>query len=67
VPLPIQREIEKAMVRGFEFVEFNYFNYLVPYQGSLDDGRWWDTILMSWALLEASETSSVGGNTIDYK
>jgi len=36
-----------------QFVEFNYFNDRVPYQGSLDDGRWWDTILVSWGLLEA--------------
>ena len=23
--------------------------------GSADDGRWWDTILVTWALLEAGE------------
>ena len=34
-------------------MEFNYFNDRVPYQGSLDDGRWWDTILVSWGLLES--------------
>lgn len=34
-------------------MEFNYFNDRVPYQGSLDDGRWWDTILISWGLLES--------------
>ena len=34
-------------------MESNYFNDRVPYQGSLDDGRWWDTILVSWGLLEA--------------
>ena len=40
---------------GFDFVEFNYFNDRVPYEGSLDDGRWWDTILISWALMESGE------------
>jgi squalene cyclase len=39
-------------------VEFNYFNDRVPYQGSLDDGRWWDTILVSWGLLEAGADPS---------
>lgn len=43
------------MKRGFEYIEFNYFNDRVPYEGSLDDGRWWDTILISWALLESGE------------
>jgi hypothetical protein len=23
--------------------------------GSADDGRWWDTILISWAMLESGE------------
>jgi hypothetical protein len=45
--------IKDSIQKGFEFVEFNYFNTRVPYQGSLDDGRWWDTILVSWGLLEA--------------
>lgn len=39
-------------------MEFNYFNDRVPYQGSLDDGRWWDTILVSWALLESGTNST---------
>jgi hypothetical protein len=34
-------------------VEFNYFNFRESYHGSLDDGRWWDTILISWAMLES--------------
>jgi len=46
------------MEQGIEYVEFNYFNTRVPYQGSLDDGRWWDTILLSWALLEAGTEPS---------
>ena len=28
-----------------------YFNPRVPYEGSLDDGRYWDTILAAFALL----------------
>lgn len=48
-------EIQDSMIKGFEFVEFNYFNARQAYQGSLDDGRWWDTILISWAMLESGE------------
>ncbi len=47
--------VKQSIQQGFEFVESNYFNDRVPYQGSLDDGRWWDTILVSWGLLEAGE------------
>jgi hypothetical protein len=32
-----------------------YFNRRVPYEGSLDDGRYWDSILAAFALLEAGE------------
>ena len=46
-------ELKQTIQNGFDFVEFNYFNDRVPYQGSLDDGRWWDTILVSWGLLES--------------
>jgi hypothetical protein len=35
------------------FVEDMYFNRRVPYEGSLDDGRYWDTILAALALVEA--------------
>ncbi len=28
-----------------------YFNRRVPYEGSLDDGRYWDTLLCALALL----------------
>lgn len=48
-------EIRKSTQKGFEFVEFNYFNDLAPYEGTLDDGRWWDTIIIAWALLESGE------------
>lgn len=47
------QELKQIEKKGIEYVEFNYFNDKVPYQGSLDDGRWWDTILISWALLES--------------
>ena len=47
--------VKQSIQQGFEYVESNYFNDRVPYQGSLDDGRWWDTILVSWGLLEADE------------
>lgn len=46
-------ELKHTFQKGFEFVELNYFNDRVPYQGSLDDGRWWDTILISWAMTES--------------
>lgn len=51
-------EIKKAQEMAIEYVEFNYFNDRVPYQGSLDDGRWWDSILVSWGLLESGADSS---------
>jgi hypothetical protein len=34
-----------------QFVEDMYFNRRVPYEGSLDDGRYWDTILAVFGLL----------------
>ena len=39
--------------KSLDFVESMYFNRRVPYEGSLDDGRYWDTILAAYALLEA--------------
>ena len=29
--------------------------FIIISKGSLDDGRWWDTILISWAILESNE------------
>lgn len=46
-------EFEEFNTKGYSFVEWNYFNFREPYRGSLDDGRWWDTILISWAMLES--------------
>ena len=43
------------MEPGFNFCEYNYFNNLTAYMGSADDGRWWDTILVTWGLLESGE------------
>jgi len=37
--------------KSLAFVESLYFNRRVPYEGSLDDGRYWDTILAVFALL----------------
>ena len=34
-----------------DFIEKLYFNRRVPYEGSLDDGRYWDTLLITMALL----------------
>ena len=48
-------EIAKAYEDGYWFVEFNYFNFRESYHGSLDDGRWWDTILISWSMLESGQ------------
>lgn len=36
---------------SLKFVEDMYFNRRVPYEGSLDDGRYWDTLLAALALL----------------
>lgn len=57
--------IHSSIEQGIQFVEFNYFNSRVPYQGSLDDGRWWDTILLSWALLESGTEPSRLYNIVD--
>lgn len=43
-----------------------YFNRRVPYEGSLDDGRYWDTILAAFALLEAGESPEKLHPTIKY-
>jgi hypothetical protein len=51
-------EMKEIFESSLSFVEFNYFNDRVPYQGSLDDGRWWDTILISWGLLESGAAHS---------
>jgi hypothetical protein len=40
-------------MKSMQFVEEMFFNRRVPYEGSLDDGRYWDTLLASLALLEA--------------
>ena len=39
--------------KSMTYIEDMYFNKRVPYEGSLDDGRYWDTILAAYALLEA--------------
>ena len=43
----------KNMHKSLDFVENLYFNRRVPYEGSLDDGRYWDTIIAVFGLLEA--------------
>lgn len=43
----------KNVERSLVFIEEMYFNRRVPYEGTLDDGRYWDTILAAFALLEA--------------
>jgi hypothetical protein len=57
-PHLLSDEIRSSISQGIDYIEFNYFNDRVPYQGSLDDGRWWDTILISWALLESGADSA---------
>lgn len=42
--------------KSLEYVESLYFVKRVPYEGCLCDGRFWDTILMSFALLESGES-----------
>lgn len=54
-PTYYSKEIVKAYDDGYWFVEFNYFNFREAYSGSLDDGRWWDTILISWSMLESGQ------------
>ena len=43
-----------------------YFNRRVPYEGSLDDGRYWDSILAAWGLLESGEQEDKLSPTLEY-
>lgn len=43
-----------------------YFNRRVPYEGSLDDGRYWDTILAVLGILESGQKELKLSNTIEY-
>jgi len=45
--------MQEFETKGYDFVEWNIFNFREAYHGTLDDGRWWDTILISWAMLES--------------
>ena len=49
-----------------QFVEEMYFNRRVPYEGSLDDGRYWDTLLAALALLEAGENIEKLHPTVEF-
>lgn len=42
---------EANIEKSLQFVDDMYFNPRVPYEGSLDDGRYWDTILAVLGLL----------------
>jgi hypothetical protein len=48
------------------YVESLYFNKRVPYEGCLCDGRYWDTILSVFALLEAGESPEKLHPTLEY-
>lgn len=56
------KNVDKSLV----YIEDMYFNRRVPYEGSLDDGRYWDTILAAFGLLEAGESPEKLHPTIDY-
>jgi squalene-hopene/tetraprenyl-beta-curcumene cyclase len=49
-----------------QFIEDCYFNRRVPYEGSLDDGRYWDTILAVMGLLESGESPQKVSATMEY-
>ena len=49
-----------------QFVEEMYFNRRVPYEGSLVDGRYWDTLLAALALLEAGEDVKKLHPTVEF-
>ena len=48
------------------YVEGLYFIKRIPYEGCLCDGRYWDTILSSFALLEAGESPSKLQPTLEH-
>lgn len=54
------------VMKSMQFVEEMYFNRRVPYEGSLDDGRYWDTLLASLALLEAGENIGKLHPTVEF-
>jgi squalene-hopene/tetraprenyl-beta-curcumene cyclase len=56
----------KNLNKSMSFVEELYFNRRVPYEGSLDDGRYWDTILATYGLLEAGESPEKLHPTLEY-
>lgn len=41
---------------SLDYVESLYFIKRVPYEGCLCNGKYWDSILASFALLEAGES-----------
>jgi squalene-hopene/tetraprenyl-beta-curcumene cyclase len=54
------------VMKSMQFVEEMYFNRRVPYEGSLDDGRYWDTLLAALALLEAGENIEKLHPTVEF-
>lgn len=53
-------EINDATAKGFQFLENAHFHETgkSTYLGPVMDGRWWDTLIASWALLETGETNA---------
>ena len=51
-----ETKYESEFKQSISFVEELYFNsYESSYLGVLDDGRWWDTLLVAQGLLECGE------------
>ena len=60
-------KFEKEFKQSLDFVEDLYFNSdESSYLGVLDDGRWWDTLLVTCGLLEAGEDKNKLIQTIDH-
>jgi hypothetical protein len=58
--------LNSTLHSSLRYVEGLYFSKRNSYDGCLCDGRYWDTILSSWALLEAGESPEKVKPSIDY-
>lgn len=47
-------------------MDFNHLQKRSNYRGTMDDGRWWDSLLATWALIDSGEDQERIGLSVDY-